>query len=63
MAFELEVFVAYSPSHYVHHPVNKITLSKYWAENNNNNNFYLYCHALYSGLYYTKNMLKNILEY
>ena len=64
MALELEVFVAYSPSTLCPPPCKQITLSKYWVENNNNNNnLYLYCHALYPGLYYTKNILKNILEY
>ena len=32
-------------AHYVRHLVNKVALSKYWVENNNNN-LYLYCHFI-----------------
>ena len=36
---------SFHKTHYVRHPVNKVTLSKYWVENNNNN-LYLYCHFI-----------------
>ena len=41
---------SFHQTHYVRHPVNKVTLSKYWVENNNSN--LLFVLSLYPGLLY-----------